>query len=593
MALGPLFFYPAAFWLTPPVIAILLIARLYRTRRRELVAGSLLLWRRLAAQQPKIPPRRVIIDTSLILQLAVLISLIAALAAPTLAFGGARGREVLLVLDNGPLSRARDASGKPLLGEITRAAEKILSELQPQDRVYVACSSPSPKVLEGKALSPSDALRVVLSVTPALSGPDPGAVWLFCSDAARRVESASGEVRRRVLSLRGGPADVELGSQWQCVAPSGLSLNNVGIVAVGSALVPASNAVGVELLVRIKNFSTQSVDGSVRLEDGTPQQKALRLEANGEGAVVFDLPSLPKGSVRVSWSRSDGKADALPEDDSLIAVPRPARIARVRFHGPAPAVERLYKELSPPLTIVSESDTAPVDLEVFNKTVPDSIDPNSHAMMLLSPEQGYHSNFDVGGDLKAPTAQRGDDDPLDQFIKDSPESSFSISKARELIVTGDLKVLMKDSHSGRPLIAAFKDERGRPAYVFAFVPGQGQALERPLEPALAVLLMRMADQAAGAGEPFTLTRAEALEQQRGEPLPLDWSPDAKGGGVLDPDASNLALGSPTTSTAGDDGWSAVSRSDVYALSPWLIVLALVLAAWELWREMPSVKRASR
>src|SRR5262249_8813285 len=160
---------------------------LYRSRRRELVAGSLLLWRRLAAQQPKMPPRRVIVDTSLLLQLAVLIFLIAALAAPTWDAGGARGREVLLVLDNGPLSRARDGSGKPLVSQITSTAEKIVSELQPQDRVFVACSSPSPKLLQGP-LSAADALKLIRNVTPALSGPDSGAVWLFCADAARRVQ---------------------------------------------------------------------------------------------------------------------------------------------------------------------------------------------------------------------------------------------------------------------------------------------------------------------------------------------------------------------------------------------------------------------
>jgi len=232
LTFGPLFFSTAAFWLSLPVVAILLIARLYRTRRRELVAGSLLLWRRLAAQQPKIPPRRVIVDASFILQLAVLFTLIAALSAPTWAVGGVRGREILLVLDNNPLARARDASGKLLIHVVIDAAEKIVAELQPQDRVFVACSSPVPRLLESQAMSPSDALKRIRSVTPALSGPDAGAVWLFCADAARRVESG-GEVKRLVITLRNGPPEVELGSRWLCVAQSGSNLSNVGIIATG------------------------------------------------------------------------------------------------------------------------------------------------------------------------------------------------------------------------------------------------------------------------------------------------------------------------------------------------------------------------
>jgi hypothetical protein len=592
LTFGPLFFSTAAFWLSLPVIAILLIARLYRTRRRELVAGSLLLWRRLAAQQPKIPPRRVIVDASFILQLAVLFTLIAALSAPTWAVGGVRGREILLVLDNNPLARARDASGKPLIHVVVDAAEKIVAELQPQDRVFVACSSPVPRLLESQAMSPSDALKRIRSVTPALSGPDAGTVWLFCADAARRVESG-GEVKRLVITLRNGPPEVDLGSRWLCMAPGELTLSNVGIIATGSALVPGEKSVGVELLVRLRNFSATGVEGTVSLEvSGTKedsQQKPCKLDTNGEAAVVFDLSALPKSPVRVAWQRSDGKPDAIPEDDAIVVVPRPTRVPRVRFHGGAPAVERLYTQLSPPLAIVPENDSAPVDLEVFTRSVPDSIDPASHAMMLLWPEQGYHSHFDISGDLtKGVRAQRGDDDPLTVFIKSSPESSFVVGKAREIAVTGNLKVLMKDAQTDRPLIAAFKDERGRPAYVFAFVPGQGQALERPLEPTLAVILMRMADQAAGAGEPFSVTRAGTIELQRSEPLPLEWTAgaDAAGGaGVLDATASSVTLGTALPpSTQNESGWSGVSRSETVELSPWLIVLALGLAGWELWRE---------
>ena len=46
--------WPAAFWLVPIVLAVLILLRLYRTRRKEIVTGSLLLWRRLAKQQPKV-----------------------------------------------------------------------------------------------------------------------------------------------------------------------------------------------------------------------------------------------------------------------------------------------------------------------------------------------------------------------------------------------------------------------------------------------------------------------------------------------------------------------------------------------------------
>ena len=595
MQIGPLFFSPAVFWLALPVLLALVIARLFRTRRREIVAGSLLLWRRLAAQQPKLPPRRVIIDASLLVQFAALLAIIAALSGPTWAVGGARGREVLLVIDNGPLSRARNASGVPLLADVVRAAEVRLRAMKPEDRVFVARSSPTPKLLTPEGLTPDAALRKLSEITPALSGGDSEALWRFCADTARQLDE-SGNVRREVFSLRDGPP--HLGAQWRCVAAADAQLANVAIVGCGSASVTNSSGGMTELLVRVKNFSAAAVDGTVTLtglREAKADSKTLHLDSRGDGSVVFTLNGQPKEAIRVQWSASNGKADALPEDDALVAIPRVAHPPRVRFaQGSVRALEKLFREISPPLTVVPPTDTAAVDLEIRVGNVPEAMPANTQALMLLSPETGYRSYFDVQGELKNPQAEA---DPsatkLFPFLSSKSESLFALPRAREIQVTGDMSVIVRDRVSNRPLIARFMDEREHPVFLFAFVPGQGLPAERALEPELAALLLSLADNAAGIGEPFSFTTARALEEGRAEPLPLAWTAASeenavRGAGVLDEGTSNLVLGKPSGSTESSEAqiWAAASHTDVYDLTPWFIALAVCLVLYEQWRERP-------
>ena len=597
MQLGPLLFSASAFWLAIPVLLALIIARFFRTRRREVVAGSLLLWKRLAAQQPKLPPRRVIIDASLLLQFAALLAIMAALAAPSWSVGGTHGREVLLVVDNGPLARARNAGGTPLLSDLRQAAELRLKSLKSNDRVFLARSSPTPKLLTPEALSPDAAKAKLAEIAPALSGPDAEALWRFCADKAHSLDE-SGSVRREVLSLRDGPPN--LGVQWRCIAPSNSALNNVALVGTGSAFVPNSAGGVTEVLIRVKNFGAQPVDGSVTLtglKDTKPADAAhtrtLHLDAHSDGSVVFTLDGPAKEALRAQWASS--KPDVLPEDDVIALSPRVANPPRIRFvPASVPALEKLFREVTPPAVIVAPADTADVDLEIRTGNVPEAMPANAKALMLLSPETGFRSFFEVPGELKNPQPQKDPSDDLVPFVKSSADSLFAVPRAREIQVTGDMSVVIKDRVSGRPLIARFADERGHPVFLFAFVPGQGLPADRALEPELAAVLVSLIDRAAGIGEPFAFTTARELEASLTEPLPLAWSATAddtakSGAGVLDESTSNLQLGKPTAALSSADdteAWPAAARSEVYDLTPWCIVLAVCLMLYEQWRERP-------
>ncbi|MCY3019853.1 MAG: BatA domain-containing protein [Planctomycetota bacterium] len=593
MDIGLVTHWPGAFWLAIPVVAALVLFRLYRTRRREIVTGSLLLWRRIAAQQPKSRPKRVLVDLSLLLQIAALVALIAALTGPALALNRARGRGLFLVLDNGPTARARSADGQPLWKHIQAKAEDILRRLQPDDTVFVARTSPTPQILTPGGARPSAALDRLSALQPALSGPSAEQTWLFAADSARNLGKNSA-LALAVISLREAPAPSAGGDQWLCVAPSKEAIENVGIVDFGALPAAHGGKAEVQVLVRLRNFSSRPVEGTVRLEalgsgGAAPLEQPCRLGAHADEAVVFSVPRDPPRPLRIAWVRADGKSDALPEDDAIVAAPRPLAAPRVRFHAPVPALEKLYS-VALNATFVGVEDSGPTDLEVYAGSVPERLPENARGILLLAPESGYGMFFDVGGKtLEWPNVQRDEDDPLTKGIVDKTGSIFPVPKACEILATGDYKPLLKDAVTQRVIVARLPEGKQRFGLVLAFVPGAGFPPERMLEPELAAILVRAALEAARTGEPYQVQRAAVLEMQSGEPLPLDWRPGAdsaaSGAGVLDGNASAVGLPVGQQSGRQDVEWAALQpleRGRTLDLGPWLIVTALLLAGAELW-----------
>jgi len=610
--------WPAAFWLALPVLLALLLFRLYRTRRKEHVTGSLLLWRRLALLQSKTPPKRVPLDLSLLLQALALLALVAALSGPVLALGGGRGRGLLLVLDNAPPARARGSDGAPLWKLIQQKAREILSALKPEDTVFLARTAPQPKLLA--RVSPPEAAALVDAQLPALSGDTAERDWLFAADTARSL-SQDARLAAVVLSLRAPPERGSSLVRWlpvPTVPPASRRPPNVGIVDFGALPIAREGQAWFQVLVRVKNFSAQPVEGSLKLDfksgaeaAASAEEKPCSLGAQAEQAVVFDIPKARAGAFRIRWSRAGGQADALPEDDLLVAVPRPGKPApRVRFHAPAPALEKLYR-VALGASLVSQEDAgelaqpagelaqpagelaqpaAGADLEVYCLSVPDQVPARARGIMLLAPEAGYRMVFDVSGKtLNWPQPQRDEDDPLTKGILDKTAGIFPVPRACEILPTGDFKTLLKDAATGRALAARFVDEKQRFGLLLAFVPGAGFPAEKPLDPELAALLVRAALEAAGAGDPFEVTRAMALERRSGEPLPLDWRPDYESGpgAVLDEAVSAIALagnGNAAPEALPGLALQPLKRAQVWDLRPWLIAAGMLLAALELWLE---------
>ena len=492
------FDHPSALWLFPAAVAALLLLQLWHGRRREWLSGSLLIWRRVAAQEPARPPRRIVLDLPFWLETAALLAITLALAGPSV-LGSTAARRLVLIVDNGPAARARMSGGKMVWADVRSAAREVLGGLGSGDRVALAATSPLPRALpSGEGLTEAEALAQLDRMLPALSSPEVEKTWAFAVEEARLFGTPEGPAAIVVISSRAAPDEAGMNprSAWHTVGP-GTRPANVGVTAFGAALLDAG---GAEVLVQVRNFGAGEAAGQVVLEPaGGPAfpPQPVRLAAGGMKGVAFRLPG-PLPPLRVAW-RGEGGTDALPEDDEVTAVPRAFGPPRVRLHGAAPHLEDLYRQALGAQVLPLDSRER-ADLEIYVEALPPAGLPPARAFLLLAPVADLGPFEVLPQVLEYPAAHLAWEDSLTHYMQETPEGlGWRIAKARALRQVGDLRVLVQDA-GGRPLSARFRLKDGRPAYVLAFVPGEGPRERKLDSPSLAALLVRLLREAAGVEE---------------------------------------------------------------------------------------------
>lgn len=565
--------YPSALWLCVPVLALVVIFRLLRARRKRLEVGSLLIWRRLAAQNAAPRKKRFEIDQTLVLQALAAMLVVGALSFPALRPAAARGRTVFVLIDNGPLSRAR-VNGAAACDFLKAKAANVLERFSSDDLFYVALSSPVPSMLNSTPADKRQIAESIQKIVPALSGPDAASLRAFALDRARSL----GGMPAIVISFQEPAKDAAQNLTWVNPADAAWKTGNVAIVGAGATAI-GENTGERRVLVRAANFSPSAAKGEVTLDGG--ETRSVSIDPGAEATVVFAIPAGVSGPLRIAWRSADGKVDALPEDDSIMLIPHSAQRPRVRFHAALPVLEAFFSSALNAEMVNEQSERGgAIDLEVYLGSVPENIPAESKAALLVAPSSGYRSFFDVGNQvLNWPKARRGEADALNADIP-AGDAGIAIPKAAEFLRTGDFKTLLEDSVSGRPLAIKFLDERARPVYALAFVPNGDLPAQRLLDPALAALLARAGLQASRAGAPYSVMRAAEGEARLGHALPLDWRVDHQAElvatGVLDERASNLRFGAPSE-LGGLDFGNGMRREAWVDLIPWLAALSGIAA----------------
>lgn len=592
-----------ALWLLPAALAALVLLRFLRARRTELLAGSLLLWKRVAAKAAAPQRKRFEIDRSLILQALGLTALSLALAGPVLELAAPPGRRLVLMLDNAPAARARTPDGQRIWESVLHAARANLAVLEPRDRVWLAVTTPFPRETTANGLPPAEAMAALEQLSPGLTHVPTADAWALLLENIRKVEGlgAAGAVAGIVCSPRAPPrlAMHATGKTRWLTAGPGPQVENVALTAFGAEELAAvsADARAAELLVQVRNFGLRQAAGKVRLEaldsaqplvGAEPHEQELVLQPGETAAAVFRITREKRLPVRVAWQPSN-TTDALPDDDAVTAMPRAARKPRVRLHGNAPHLQQLWL-LAGEAEFLTEASKEAADLEVYADTMPaGALTDTARAVLLFAPPQSF-GPFEVSGKLlERPITRLGEPDALTRGLPDAPEGlGWLVFRARELLQLGDWRPLLRTT-DGKILAARFRMRGGRAGYVFGFVPGDGLPLERKLEPPeLPLLLIRLIREAAGAGAPYVVEAAGTAEHRSGIALPLDWKPNvdherATGTGVLNASASDLnaSLGQPTGTIPEISAFLPTGRSS--RLECWHLLLlaaaACMLAEW--------------
>ncbi len=602
--------HPYALLLIPAAVAVLIFLQLLRARRREVLAGSLMIWRKVAAQIHAPRRRRIVLDRTFWLQVAVLSAIVLALSDPSLTLTQNPGRNLVVMLDNDTTARARDTQDQPLWRFIVDRAKQHLAELNAADRVALCLSCPDPRRVDGSGgLNPQEAIKALENFGPALHPTPAAQAWLFARETGRTFGSNEGSSASvLVLSTRAAPvsANDSRHARWEVVGPGG-ACRNVALCEFGSTVLTNDSQDGsdVEVFVQIRNFSSEVVKGSVLLESlkqepASRKEEAREIPPKGMVGITFRLASRREAAeqhggrialpvLRISW-RSPSGADALPEDDLVIVSPRNVGKPRIRMHGQAEPLRILYQtaEKADFLEPIKDDEC---DLEIHVEEMPGGVSGKAKAVLLLAPLSAF-GPFEVGDELlDHPLARRGTDDPLITGFIDREEGlEFRIEKARTLKQIGDWRPLILDKEN-HVLAARFELQDGRPGFVCAFVPGVGKGWreEQDLGLALSTFLLRILREAQGAGEPYAVTRAGDIERKRGQALPLDWRPSidnktvqdqTEGAGVLDAEASALAFGQPSSEALKQTAILPVVQPVRHPLWPYLVLLALLLLLLE-------------
>ena len=303
------FLTPYALSLLPLVVIPFFLSRL---RPQRTAVASTFLWRESDVEQSASRWSRRRRHWRAVIQAAVILATVAALARPELEW---RSRHVALVLDMSASMDARDGRGTRADSARVRAAD-VLAGLSKDARVRLIAAKRTPVVI-GEFPAGAPALRTMMAGLRPSGGP---------ADLAEAVRLArsSGDASVVVISDAAPSSDVDLQrTQWIQV---GTPVDNVAITALAVRRLP-STPDNAQALIEVSNYG--AAERSVPLDVDEDQHPILHetvlLKPHASVSIVRDVTHV--GRVLTATIAAN---DALALDDRRAVVVDALRPVRVR-----------------------------------------------------------------------------------------------------------------------------------------------------------------------------------------------------------------------------------------------------------------------
>ena len=303
---------PAALWLLVLVPVLLFVRQ--RTARRSMPVAAMYLWSSAPPRDVTLRPHQVRWDRQLALQLAILLSIIVALARPTVA---SNDRPVALVIDVSASMGAADGGGTRLDTATARAAAAV-ANLPPATRVGVFAVSSEVEARGTFDASDPALLAALRSLEPTGAAGDLAAAVL--------AVQAQGIERIHVFSdATAGAAD---GVEWSRV---GTPADNVAVsgIHVGPA---SADGPQLEVLAAVTNYGDAAVGTDLVLLNGTREVTRQSLNLAPHTTVTVSHPLAGVGGIVTARVLH---RDALTTDNERSVIASAPSPMRVRLTGRA------------------------------------------------------------------------------------------------------------------------------------------------------------------------------------------------------------------------------------------------------------------
>jgi len=314
---------PAALWLLALALVVLLARRRRPTRR--VAVAALHLWDAPSAHDTSPLARRFRTHWLLLLQAAVIVAVVLAIARPLWTF---RGGSAALVLDTSMSMSAR-AGGITRLDTARQRAEAWIDALPAGMRVRLITASPAPRVIGEFVAADAGLRRALAGLRATDAGADVGAAVDYARAADPRPE------RVLVVTDAAAPAG-ERRAEWIRV---GQPAENVALTVL-SAKRTSTGAGDVDVLAELHNHGRTQVTTTLTLtqEGATVSRQPVVIAPHGRARVVAVLHDIT--GVVTAHVETD---DAIAADNTRRTVIASAPVTRVALSGGSYFVERALR----------------------------------------------------------------------------------------------------------------------------------------------------------------------------------------------------------------------------------------------------------
>lgn len=444
---------------TPTALGWLLLAipivifYILKIRLRRVPVSTVLFWQQIFEEkQPRSIWQRLRHLLSLLVQLAMLLLLVLALAEPYFNWEVTDARRLVLVLDNSASMRADDVS--PSRFEHARTlALRYIDGLRVRDEMAIVAAGTQPQVICGLAGHQRTLRQALDSIEPA--------------DGPTHVDQAVELARRLIADGKNGRVVVLTDGCFEG-ADKLAEADDVELVVIGRRTANLGltrfqvrrsllDPIGYEILAEVVNASEEPVECrlEIDLDDDVVDVIPLKLTPGETWTHVFEKTSASGGHLTARLDH----ADALAADNSAWALlPRREMLPVTLVTEGNLFLEKVF-EANPlvKLTVAKEPPAKPTPggVTVFHRRTPEKLPPG--AVWLIDPA-GSCDLWQLGDKLQNPiVTQQDKDSPLMAHVR---LDNVIMPEARQLTFKGEAKVLVS-AVGGEPLLAAIERPEGK------------------------------------------------------------------------------------------------------------------------------------